>query len=286
MAFLGRTPLQVKCFKCKGEGILKFPCKDCFKGVCKNCKGKKRIGYRGLGGQYIVKNCITCKATGRCITCAATGIAKRGCHICTEKGSLFSARAVPLEYTKNLDYMINFLPKYAAGKNFLINAKMVGLAKTDQLKIEKEEAAKMAAKRRAEELEFYQAERKAAQKKREAKAYKGTTSVAGVSKRDANLGHVLLEFNQFFRNRERISKQSVYEVALAEYKDNKPTLLISVTASVGRVNKDLKMQYLEAFYNFWKLRCSSNGLRGSIGMTVNYKKNVIASVESGEVKLK
>ena len=35
-----------------------------------------------------------------------------------------------------------------------------------------------------------------------------------------------------------------------------------------------------------KLRCTSNGIRGVIGMSVNYKKNVIASVEDGEVKLK
>ena len=285
MAFLGRAPLQVKCYKCRGEGILKFPCKACFKGVCKNCRGKKQIVYEGLNGKVEVRQCIICKATGECITCDKSGTGQKACHVCVEKGTLFSSKAVPSEFKKSLEELVSFMPKYAASKDFLITDKMVELAKLDQLKKEKEEAARLAAERREKELAALEAERRAAREKRAEQARKAAASAPRYSGRDADLQHVLLEFDQFFRNRERISKQSIYESSSVEFKDGRPTLIINVTATVGAVNKSLKMQYLEAFFNFFKLRASSNGLGKNVVMIANYKKNQIATGKGDTVTL-
>ena len=285
MGFLSRSPLQAKCFKCKGETILKFPCKYCYKGKCKNCKGTKQIVYRGLGGKVEVRKCIPCEATGECKNCDHSGMGQKGCHVCVEKGTVFSGKSVPAEYVKSLDNIISFMPKYAAGKNILINDKMVELSKQNKLKQELEEAERLAAKKRAEERAAREAERKVAMEQRAKKAREVFSSAPKATGRNANLQHVMLEFNQFFRNRERISKQSIYEEATAEFKDNKPTLLITVTGSVGAVDKALKIQYMEAFYYFFKLRVSSNGLGKSVGMTATYRKKEIAISKDGGVVL-
>ena len=296
LAFLERPPLQTTCYMCKGSGFKKFPCKDCFKGVCKNCKGKKKIGYKGLGGEFIVKNCPTCKANGICINCDQKGTASKPCHICFEKGAVFSKKAIPSEYQKSLKYIVDFMPKYAASKNVFITDRMVEIAKQDQLKKELEEARLMAEQRAKEEMEAREKERQAALARRKAKEEKEKerrkTLAAAFqdenppSTMDDNLQHVLLEFNQFFRNRERIQKQSIYEGAEAKYEKGRPTLIINVTPSIYGMQKGLKLQYLEAFYNFFKLRCMSNGLGKKVGYIANYKKKQIASLQGEEVVLK
>lgn len=288
MAFLGQAPFQVKCVKCTGHGYLKLRCKDCFKGVCKNCKGKKQISYKGLGRDVIVKKCITCKATGKCIGCNATGTVPQTCWTCVEKGTVFSKRAIAPEYQKSLEYIINYIPKYAAGHDIFITDKMVAMAKQNVLKKELEEAKRLEAEERRKELAALEAERKAAKARREAKQKEIVavfTEEKKLSPRDDNLQHVLLEFNQFFRNRERIQKQSIYETAEAKYENGRPTLFITVTPSVGGLAKDIKLQYLEAFYNFFKLRCMSNGLGKKVGYVANYRKKDIATVQEDQVVL-
>ena len=293
LSFLGQAPFQINCFKCKGLGFNKSQCKHCIKGVCKNCKGHKEIVYKGLGKKIERKKCELCKVSGKCISCDGKGTAHKGCHICYEKGTLFSRKAIPDEYSKSLDYIIEFMPKYAAGKNVFITDKMVEIAKQDQLKKELEAAKLMAEKKRKEELALLEAERKAAQKKREEKEAvrnEALTAAFGSAKKhtnaaDDNLQHVLLEFNQFFRNRERIQKQSIYVGAQAKYERGKPTLIIEVTPSIGAMSKGLKLQYLEAFYNFFKLRCMSNGLGKNVGYTAQYRKKDIATFKDGEVVL-
>lgn len=288
MAFLGKAPFQVKCVKCTGHGFLKLRCKDCFKGVCKNCKGTKQISYKGLGRDVIVKKCITCKATGRCIGCNATGTVPQKCWTCVEKGSVFSRRAITPEYVKSLDYIINYMPKYAAGHDIFITDKMVTMAKQNLLKKELEDARRLEAQEREKELAALEVERKATRERRMAKEKELVavfTQERKITPQEDNLQHVLLEFNQFFRNRERIQKQSIYEEAVASYEKGRPTLNITVTASVGGLAKDVKLQYLEAFYNFWKLRCMSNGLGKKVGYVANYRKKDIATVQGDEVVL-
>jgi len=58
-----------------------------------------------------------------------------------------------------------------------------------------------------------------------------------------------------------------------------------VTPSIGRLAKDIKLQYLEAFYNFWKLRCMSNGLGKKVGYIAHYAKKDIATVQDDQVVL-
>ena len=288
MAFLGQAPFQVKCVKCTGHGYLKLRCKDCNKGVCKNCKGRKQITYKGLGREIITKKCITCKATGKCIGCNATGTVPQTCWTCVEKGTVFSKRAIAPEYNKSLQYIIDYLPKYAAGQDVFITDKMVAMAKQNQLKKELEEARREEEKRKEEELAKLEEERKAAKARREAKQKEILavfTDQKDLSPQEENLQHVLLEFNQFFRNRERIQKQSIYEEAVATYEKGRPTLTITVTSSIGNMAKDIKLQYLEAFYNFWKLRCMSNGLGKKVGYVANFRKKDIATVQDDQVVL-
>ncbi len=293
LAFLGQTPFQTKCFKCRGEGFNKHQCKHCIKGVCKNCKGQKQIVYKGLGRKIEVKKCELCQVTGKCISCDGKGTAHKGCHICYEKGSLFNRKPITEEYDKTLDYIIAYLPKYAAGKNVFITDEMVAMAKDNRLKKELEEARKLAAKKKAEELALLEEERTKAMRKRQEKESvrnEALKAAFGDAKKytnvaDDNLQHVLLEFNQFFRNRERIQKQSIYVGAEAKYEKGKPTLIIEVTPSIGGMGKGLKLQYLEAFYNFFKLRCMSNGLGKNVGYTAQYKKKDIATFKDGEVVL-
>ena len=288
LAFLGQPPLQSKCFKCNAEGFIKFPCKDCNKGVCRNCRGQKIIVYKGLGGKVERRNCVTCEASGKCLNCDHSGIAQKGCHICYEKGSIFSPKAVPEEYAKSLKYLIEFLPKYAASKNVFITDKMVAIAKENKLKEELAEAEMMAKKKKEEELAALEAEKKAAEERKavkETKIKEKAIIVRSSSTLEENLQHVLLEFNQFFRNRERIAKQSIYKDAEAKYVKGKPTLIIEVTGSIAGVNKSLKLQYLEAFYQFFKLRCRSNGVGSNPGYEATFNKKTIATVNEGEVVL-
>ena len=293
LSFLGQAPFQTKCFKCSGEGFNKLQCKHCFKGVCKNCKGQKQIVYKGLGNKIEVKKCELCQVTGKCISCDGKGTAHKGCHICYEKGTLFNTRPIPEEYGKVLDYIISYLPKYAAEKKVFITDEMVAMAKDDRLKKELAEAQRLAAQKKAEELALLEEQRKNAQRKRqekEAVRNEALKAAFGDAKKhtnaaDDNLQHVLLEFNQFFRNRERIQKQSIYVDAQAKYEKGKPTLIIEVTPSIGSMAAALKLQYLEAFYNFFKLRCMSNGLGQNVGYTAQYKKKDIATFKDGEVTL-
>jgi len=294
LAFLGQAPFQNKCFKCRGVGFNKSQCKLCIKGVCKNCKGRKQIVYKGLGGRVEVKKCEICKITGKCISCDGQGNAHKGCHICFEKGTLFSRKAIPVEYTKTLDFIIDYLPKYAASKGVFITEELVAMAKDDRLKKELAEAKRIAEEKKAAELALLEEQRKEAQRKRKEKeavrdsaleaAFGGSAS-KHTSAADDNLQHVLLEFNQFFRNRERIQKQSIYVGAEAKYQGGKPTLIIEVTPSIGGMAKGLKLQYLEAFYNFFKLRCMSNGLGKNVGYVAQYRKKDIATFKDGEVVL-
>ncbi|MCM8533073.1 MAG: hypothetical protein NE330_18035 [Lentisphaeraceae bacterium] len=286
MAFLGKSPFQVKCIKCKSQGYFELRCKDCNKGVCKNCKGKKKIVYKGLGGDVITKMCTTCKATGNCLPCNKTGILKQSCWTCVEKGTVFTRKAVPQEYEKSLQKIISYMPKYAAGKDILITDKMVSMAKQNLLKKELAEAKRKEKEQKEKELAALEAERKAARAKyiaRQKELASAFSQDKKRSSRDENLDHVLLEFNQFFRNRERIQKQKVYEEATATYVKGLPTLQIVVSSSVGRLAKETKLQYLEAFYNFWKLRCTSNGLGRKVGYVAIYNKKDIAQVQNDEV---
>ena len=288
MNFLGQAPFQVKCVKCTGQGFLKLRCKDCNKGVCKNCKGKKQIVYKGLGRDIIVKKCITCEATGKCIGCNATGTVPQTCWTCVEKGTVFSPRAIAPEYDKSLQYLIDYLPTYAAGKDIFITDKMVAMAKQNELKKELAEAKRLEEEKREAELASLEEERKAAKARSDAKRkeiFDVFTDRKKTTPQEDNLQHVLLEFNQFFRNRERIQKQSIYEEAVASYEKGRPTLTITVTPSIGRLAKDVKLQYLEAFYNFWKLRCMSNGLGKKVGYIANYAKKDIATVQDDQVIL-
>jgi hypothetical protein len=288
MAFLGQAPFQVKCTRCTGLGFTQLRCKDCFKGVCKNCRGKKQLVYKGLGGEVVVRKCVTCKATGSCIGCNATGTVPKKCWTCAEKGTVFSKRATIPEYVKSLQHIISYIPTYAAGKGIFITDEVVTMAEQNLLKKELEEAQRIEALAREKELAAMQVARAAARAKRDArqKELQATSGqVIQRSPREENLAHVLLEFNQFFRNRERIQKQSVYESAVATYEKGIPTLHIVVTPAVGGLAKDMKLQYLEAFYNFWKLRCTSNRLGNKVGYIANYRKKDIATVQDDKVVL-
>ena len=277
--FLDQVPLQVKCPKCGGDGVEEFQCRECFKGTCRNCNGKKKIGYKGLGREFIIKNCPTCKATGKCLSCEATGIGKKNCRTCWKKGTVFSKAAVPGEYVKSLDYIVNYLPKYAARKKIYITPQIVVALKRQELerelkKVEEEKArelAKLEAERRAKAAEIMALKKKAPVIKHDPANY------------DSRLEHPLLEFNQFCRVRERFLGYTLFEKSDAKYIEGKPTLTLDVSANLVKADANTRMQYLEGFYQFWKLRCTSNRVGSNVGYIVNYKGRKIAELKDGEV---
>ncbi|MCH2205303.1 MAG: hypothetical protein MK132_05485 [Lentisphaerales bacterium] len=281
MEFLEQEPLQVKCPRCSGDGIEELKCKDSYNGVCKNCKGKGTISYKGLGGELVVKKCVTCEGTGKCLKCEGTGIIKRECRICFGKGTVFSKNAVPGEYVKSLTHIINFLPKHAASKEVYITPQIIVAVKRQELQRE------LQAVKAAKENQLAEREAKRKAKNEALMAAKKEANVASVRKSspgyDSKLDHPLLEFNQFFRNRERISKQSLYTNAEAKYADGKPTLTIDVGPNVVRAESSLRMQYLEAFYRFWKLRCTNNRVGSNVGFIVTYKGKKIAELIDGKI---
>ena len=287
MEFLYESPLQVKCNRCRGDGVEEDICRQCFKGTCKNCKGNKQISYKGLGGKLIVKKCDTCARTGKCQNCEGTGIAKTSCRGCYEKGTVFSRNAVPGEYDASLKHMVDYIPQLAAEKDIYITEQIIAAVKKQELKEQLAAARKAEKKRREAELAKKKAEQEALAAK-VAAAKKAAGKLVTTTKRspgyDAKLDHPLLEFNQFFRNRERISKQSLYENADAAYTDGKPTLTIDVKSTILKSKATLRMQYLEAFYQFWKLRCTSNRVGSNVGFIVTYKGKKVAELVDGEIK--
>ena len=283
MDFLDQPPFQVNCNRCKGDGIEEYMCRECFKGTCKNCKGKKKISYKGLGGEFVVKKCVTCEATGKCLNCEGTGLAKKNCRSCYAKGTIFSKAAVPGEYAKSLTRIINYLPKHAASKEVYITPQIIVALKRKELEKElyaakeakEKELAKREEERKAKNLALLEAKKKIT----------GAPVRKAAGGYDSKLDHPLLEFNNFFRNRERISKQSLYVNAEASYVSGKPTLTIDVGPNVVRSKASLRMQYLEAFYRFWKLRCTNNRVGSNVGYIVTYKGKKIAELKDGEIAL-
>ena len=73
--FLEEEPLQAACQRCDGKGVKESPCRKCTGGSCRNCKGKKEIAYKGLGGETVRKECAACKGTGNCISCEGSSVA-------------------------------------------------------------------------------------------------------------------------------------------------------------------------------------------------------------------
>ncbi len=281
LGFLDHPPYKVQCFKCVGTGFVKSPCKSCYKGVCKNCKGKKAIAYEGLLGKVEIRNCIPCEATGTCKNCDLSGIAQKSCHICYEKGTVFNAQPVPTEYDKSIKFLLDFIPKYAASKKIYITAELAAIATQDKIREELEKAKEMADKRLEAERIAAKAEEQAAQERKAAKDNLVKNKKI-ILNNPSNIEYALMEFNQFFKARERIQKVSVYETAEAKYVDNKAVLTVFITNTVANAQLTLKEQYFDAFYAYYKMRCQVNGVRNPV-IEVMYNKKLVAIVENGSI---
>ena len=250
-SFLEQKPFQVDCSKCNGHG--KNPCHTCDEGTCRNCKGKKSFTVQKAGNATETKPCASCNKTGICQTCKGSGQSTKMCRSCSGNGTVFSRDAIPEEYTKSLKDMIDNIPEHAGWKGIYI---------TDEIaKVIKRKKMALANKKKAEE---------------EARKSMPERS-------DSDVKHPLLEFNEYFRNRERISKQKLYKNATAKLVGNKPTITIEVDPSIERANASLKLQYLEAFYQFWKLRCKFNSLGEDVGFIATYKGKKIAEFKGKRI---
>lgn len=250
-SFLEGEAFQEDCAKCSGHGT--NPCHTCDAGVCRNCKGKRSFTVQKAGNATIEKACASCNKTGTCQVCKGSGQSKKMCRTCSGKGSLFSKEAVPEEYKKSLKDILDNVPEHAAWKGIYI---IEGIEK----EIKKKKLA-LANKKKAEEM---------------------ASSSMG-PRTNADLKHPLLEFNEYFRNRERISKQKIYKSATAKLVGEKPTITVDVEATIARADTSLKLQYLEAFYQFWKLRCKFNSLGEDVGFTATYNGKKIAEFKGKKI---
>ena len=250
-SYLDNKPFQEDCSKCSGSGT--NPCHTCDEGVCRNCKGKRSFMVKKAGNVTMKKACNSCNKTGKCQTCKGSGQSEKMCRTCNGKGTLFTREAVPDEYKKSLNHIVKNVPEMAAWKGIFIVA---GIDKVIKKK-------KMAL----------------ASKKQAAALARQNMPV----KNDADLKHPLLEFNEYFRNRERIAKEKLYKTAKAKLVDDKPTITVEVEPTVARANSSLKLQYLEAFYQFWKLRCKFNSLGEDVGFVATYKGKKIAEFKGRKI---
>ena len=250
-SFLDEDPFQSECTRCKGQGT--NPCHTCDEGVCRNCKGKRIFIVQKAGNATEKKACNACKKTGKCQTCKGSGQSKKMCRTCNGKGSLFTREPVPEEYAKSLKDIIDNVPEMAAWKGVYIVA---GIEKV----IKKKKMA-LASKKQAEAMARQNMPQRT----------------------DTDLKHPLLEWNEYFRNRERISKEKLYKEAKAKFIKDKPTITVEVEATVARSNSSLKLQYLEAFYQFWKLRCKFNSLGEDVGFVATYRGKKIAEFKGRRI---
>lgn len=252
LSFLEKKPFQEDCSKCSGHGT--NPCHTCDEGVCRNCKGKKSFTIQKAGNVTATKPCASCSKTGVCQSCKGSGQSKKACRSCSGKGSVFTQDAVPEEYKKSLESLVQNIPEHAAWKGVFIVEGIEQLIKKKKLAL--------ASKKKVEESNII---------------------TLPPSRTDADLKHPLLEFNEYFRNRERISKQKIYKNAKAKLVGDKPTITVEVEASIARADSSLKMQYLEAFYQFWKLRCKFNSLGEDVGFTATYNGKKIAEFKGRRI---
>ena len=251
LSFLENKPFQADCAKCSGHGT--NPCHTCDDGVCRNCKGKRSFTVQKAGNVSIKKPCDSCNKTGKCQTCKGNGQSKKACRTCSGKGTLFTREAVGAEYKKSLKLIVDKLPEHAAWKGIYIVAGIEQIVKNK--KIAQANKKKMA-----------------------------SSNIIIVPERsDTDLDHPLLEFNEYFRNRERISKQKLYKTAKAKLVGDKPTVTVEVDVSIARAKSSLKMQYLEAFYHFWKLRCKFNSLGEDVGFVATYRGKKIAEFKGRRI---
>jgi len=251
LSFLEEDAFQTDCSKCSGKGT--NACHTCDSGVCRSCKGKRTFTVNKAGGATIKKPCYSCNKTGKCQTCKGSGQSKKACRTCNGKGSLFSRENIPREYEKSLRELVNDLPEHAAWKGIYIVA---GIDK-----VIKQEKAAMANKKKVA----------------------SESPVIIISKTESDLSHPLLEFNEYFRNRERISKKKLYKTAKAKIVGEKPVVTVDVEATIARAGNSLKQQYLEAFYQFWKLRCKFNGLGENVGFVATYRGKKIAEYKGMKI---
>ncbi|MCM8528566.1 MAG: hypothetical protein NE327_18730 [Lentisphaeraceae bacterium] len=250
-SFLDNKPFQVDCERCEGHG--KNPCHTCDAGTCRNCKGKKSYTVQKAGNSTETKPCAACNKTGVCLTCKGSGLSTKMCRTCNGKGTVFSREAIPEEYGKSLKDIVDTIPEHAAWKGIYITEGIEQVVKRKKMALAKK-------------------------KKAEEEALKNMPE-----RTEADLKHPLLEFNEYFRNRERISKQKLYKSASAKMVGAKPTLSVEIEPSIMRADTSLKLQYLEAFYQFWKLRCKFNSLGEDVGFNATYKGKKIAEFKGKKI---
>ncbi|MCM8536169.1 MAG: hypothetical protein NE334_09560 [Lentisphaeraceae bacterium] len=292
LSFLEEEPFQAECTKCQGKGHEGTPCRKCYNGKCKNCKGKGAIVYRGLGGEVVNKNCPTCKGEKICSTCEGSGESKKDCRLCRSKGSVFAKSAVPVEYAKSLQNIIDLMPKFADEEGIYIGVGInkLALARIEQERQAKEEKKRLMAELASKEQEQAELAKLAAEQREKEFKSEGNEFVREVvmdefeeGGTNPTLKHALLEMENYLKAQEKREKKKIYTKADAKFVNSLPTLMLDVTDLVGNSNDEYKQTLLDGFYRFWKLRCSQNGLGGTVGYVVNYNGQKIAEMKKNEV---
>lgn len=290
--FLDEEPFSVSCNFCAGKGQREAKCRKCLDGKCRNCKGSGEISYKGLGGEFVRKQCPTCEGQKNCSTCAGERVSKKPCTTCGTRGTRFNKNAFKPEYVKSMQYLVDLTPKLAEEANVYIGVGVNKLAiarieaiREDQKRKEAEEKARMKVERE-KELARLEEERK---KKMTKEVIQDGQRViisefevpAGGS--NENLEYALFEFENYLKAQQKRTKSIIYDKVDARFVDGKAMLYIEVSDSFNQNGREYKEQILDGFYRFWKLRSGANGSGSNVDVVMNYQGKQIAGTKNGEV---
>ena len=250
------------CPSCEGEGQTEKDCRTCEQGRCTNNTCQNGIiVYKGLNAKIVRKDCPTCKGTGKCPKCAGAGKVFLNCRSCAGKGKLFTAENAPILFVESLSQLRNIAAEISKNPNMrdpnlVASNNSIILPETPKTSIE------TAVKERP-------IVRKEPTRDNEEPMSGGFDfdppsigSTVTESKTPQHLKLVLEEFYDRLKAQQRQNNVTLASRIYALNKDNngnfKTTLYL--TATPDFIDDARKKDILIGLFEFWKMRCGSNGV--------------------------
>jgi hypothetical protein len=249
------------CPTCQGEGQTEKDCRSCEHGQCTNKTCQKGvIVYKGLNGKIVRKDCPTCKGTGSCPKCAGAGKIFLNCRSCSGKGKIFTSENAPILFVESLAQLRNIAEEITKNPN-MRDPELVA----SKIEIELPEAPEKVSSINTPVREKPIVPRNQLDPMQENDFDFDPPSIGSKvteGKTPASLQLVVEEFYDRLKAQQRQNGVTLASRIYALNKDNKGNFktTLYITATEDFLEDSRKKDILIGLFEFWKMRCGSNGV--------------------------
>lgn len=249
------------CPTCEGEGQTEKDCRTCEHGQCTNNSCQKGvIVYKGLNGKIVRKDCPTCKGTGSCPKCAGAGKVFLNCRSCSGKGKIFTSENAPILFVESLGQLRNIAEEITKNPN-MRDPELVA----SKIEIEVPELPEKRVSINTPIKEKPIVPRNQIDPMQENDFDFDPPSIGSKvseGKTPASLKLVVEEFYDRLKAQQRQNGVILASRIYALNKDNKGNFktTLYLTATNDFLDDPRKKDILIGLFEFWKMRCGSNGV--------------------------